>query len=77
MRIILCGAIIGIGLAAIWYVWYSSKPNLLRNEANGPTNVRRFSGYKESLKTRINQGTPIYGEAVSGWTTGTFRSTAS
>lgn len=40
------------------------RPRLSRNEANGPVEPRRFAGYKASLKTAVNQGTPFYGESV-------------
>lgn len=71
-KIILCAAILGVAAGLIWYIWISSKPSLLRNEANGSVNTRRFKGYKESLKTPINSGTPLYGEQVTGWATGTY-----
>ena len=74
MKLILCAITIGIAAAIIWYLWSGRKPNILRNEANGPANVRDFKGYKESLKTPINQGTPFYGETLTGWTTSAFRS---
>ena len=72
MKQILCFAavLIVVGLI-VGYVAYH-RPNIKHNEANGPTNMARFKGYKESLKTTINQGTPLYGEAVTGWATGTY-----
>lgn len=65
------GMLVVIGVVVAYLVTH--KPALARNEANGKTEPRRFGGYKASLKTTINQGTPIYGEAVNGWTTSTFR----
>lgn len=56
MKFILCVAIIGIAAGTIWYIWASSKPTVLRNEANGAIHPFRFKGYKGSLKTAINPG---------------------
>lgn len=73
MKLIACAITIGLAAAIIWYIYVSSKPNILRNEANGPANVRDFKGYKASLKTPINHGVSSYGETRTGWTTSTFR----
>lgn len=74
MRMVLCVVIIGVAAGVIWYIWASSKPSLLRNEANGPANLRHFKGYKASLTTPVNHGVSAYGETRTGWTTSTFRS---
>lgn len=74
MKEILClaGALFLVGIIVVYVA--AHRPSVLRNEANGPTNLTRFKGYKESLKTPINGGVPVYGEGVTGWTSSDFRS---
>lgn len=64
------GLLVLVGLIVGYLV--AHRPSIKNNEANGPTNVHRFTGYKASLKTPVNQGTPLYGEAVTGWATGIY-----
>lgn len=54
--LVIIGLVVGYLLA--------HKPTLARNEANGTVHPARFSGYKASLKTTVNQGTPLYGETA-------------
>ena len=64
------GLFVIVGLVVGRFI--SHRPNIKRNEANGPTDVRRFKGYKASLDSIINQGVPVYGEQKTGFTTGIY-----
>ena len=68
MRLLICSIIIGLAVGTIWYIHITSKPSILRNEANGDTDHWRFKGYKESLKTPINPGADYGHQGLGGKT---------
>ncbi len=56
------GLLIMVGLVVGYLALH--RPRLARNEAKGPVDPRRFTGYKASLETAVNNGTPFYGESI-------------
>lgn len=58
MKAALC--YVALILLVVVAISYARRRSAARNEANGTTEPSRFRGYKASLKTPINHGTPQY-----------------